>query len=214
MAASRPHVILSAAVSVDGKIATKAGYSNLSSKKDKARLHQVRSKVDAILVGKNTVRVDDPLLTVRYAKGKNPIRVVVDSRAEISPRSKILKTSGKVPTIIAVSESAPKKNLTRLSKHPVKVMTVGKNKVDIKKLLIMLKNQKIRTLLAEGGGTLNWELVRLGLVDEMIITITPYLVGGKEAITMLEGEGFSKITSRLKLDKVMRQENEVVLYYS
>lgn len=214
MAASRPHVILSAAVSVDGKIATKAGYSNLSSKKDKARLHQVRSKVDAILVGKNTVRVDDPLLTVRYAKGKNPIRVVVDSRAEISPRSKILKTSGKVPTIIAVSESAPKKNLTRLSKHPVKVMTVGKNKVDIKKLLVLLKNQKIRTLLAEGGGTLNWELVRLGLVDEMIITITPYLVGGKEAITMLEGEGFSKITNRLKLDKVMRQKNEVVLYYS
>lgn len=213
MARSRPHVILSAAISIDGKIATKTGYSKLSSKTDTVRLHKVRSKADAILVGRNTVSIDDPLLTVRYAKGKNPIRVVADSRAEISPNSRIIRTSGRVPTIIAVSESAPEKNLSRLAKHPVKILVAGKKQVDLKMLLSALKRQNIRTVLAEGGGVLNWELVSQGLVDELIITVTPYLVGGRNAVTLLEGEGFSKMTHRLRLHKVLRQGNEVVLHY-
>jgi len=73
MEKSKPYVILSAAISVDGKIATRTGDSKLSSKQDKVRLHKLRSKVDAILVGKNTVLRDNPLLTVRYTRGKNPI---------------------------------------------------------------------------------------------------------------------------------------------
>src|SRR3989338_6543970 len=77
MEKSRPHVILSAAISIDGKIATRLGDSKLSSKKDKIRLHRLRSKVDAILVGKNTIHRDDPLLTVRYVKGKNPTRIIL-----------------------------------------------------------------------------------------------------------------------------------------
>ena len=84
MEKSRPYVILSAAISIDGKIATRLGDSKLSSKKDRIRLHKLRSKVDAILVGKNTVHRDDPLLTVRYAKGKNPTRIILDSQGRIS----------------------------------------------------------------------------------------------------------------------------------
>ena len=85
-----PKIILSAAISIDGKIATKTGDSKLSSKKDLTRLHRLRSQVDAILVGKNTVKQDDPLLTVRYVKGKNPIRIVLDSHGTILKESKIL----------------------------------------------------------------------------------------------------------------------------
>ena len=93
MVKSRPRIILSAAITVDGKIATRTGDSKLSSKKDKIRLHKLRSKVDAILVGRNTVQCDDPRLTVRYVKGKNPIRIILDSQGSISSSSKIITSS-------------------------------------------------------------------------------------------------------------------------
>ena len=109
MVKSRPKVILSAAVSLDGKIATRTGDSKLSSKKDKKRLHKLRSKVDAILVGRNTVQRDDPLLTVRLVKGKNPTRIILDSLGTIPSNSKIIKTCKKVPSIIAVSKKISKK---------------------------------------------------------------------------------------------------------
>ena len=207
---------LSAAISLDGKIATKSGDSAFSSRQDKVRVHRLRAKSDAILVGKNTIDVDDPLLTVRHARGKNPTRIVLDSRAEILPTSKIIKTSNRVPTIIVVSKSAPKKNLEKLGRYPVKIILAGKNKVEIKKLLQILYKQKIRTVLLEGGGTTNWEFIKKGLVDKVIVTVTPYMTGGTKAITLVEGEGFSKIVDsfKLKLEKVKRQNNEIVLHYS
>jgi len=90
MVKSKPYVILSAATSIDGKIATRTGISHLSSKQDSIRLHKLRSKVDAILVGKNTVLRDNPMLTVRHIKGKNPIRIILDSEGNIPKNSKIL----------------------------------------------------------------------------------------------------------------------------
>src|SRR5574338_1492609 len=215
MVNSRPYVILSAATSLDGKIATKNKDSALSSKQDKIRFHKLRSKVDAILVGINTVEIDNPLLTVRYAKGKNPTRIILDSYGKISAKSKILKTCHAIPTIIVVSKRAPKKNLTRLSKYHLKIIVSDQDKVDIKKLLKILQKQNIKTILIEGGGTLNWEFIHKGLVDELIVTIAPYVVGGKDATTLVEGDGFSKITRAVKLNlqNVTRQKNEIVLHY-
>jgi len=215
MVRSRPHVILSAAISLDGKIATKNKDSTLSSEQDKVRLHKLRAKVDAILVGINTVKIDDPLLTVRYTKGKNPIRIILDSSGVISTKSKIIKTCHAIPTIIAVSKKAPKKNLARLGKYPLKIIVTGQKIIDVKKLLKTLQKQNIKTILLEGGGTLNWEFIHKGLVDELIVTITPYVVGGKDATTLVEGDGFSKITnsSKLKLQSITRQKSEIVLHY-
>ena len=216
MVKSRPHVILSAAMTLDGKIASRSGDSKLSSRKDKIRIHKLRAKVDAILIGSNTVQRDDPLLTVRYAKGKNPLRIVLDSKAIILPKSKIIKTCNKVPTIIAVSKKASRKNIGKLEKYPLEVITSGTNHVDIKKLLRILARKKIRKILLEGGGTVNWEFVRQGLVDEAIVTIAPYLVGGKNAISLVEGKGFALIekSTKLKLRKVLPLGNEIVLYYT
>lgn len=216
MEKSRPKVILSAAMSLDGKIATKTGDSELSSKQDKVRIHKLRSKVDAILVGSNTVKRDDPLLTVRYVKGKNPLRIVLDSNATISQKSQIIKTCKKIPTIIAVSRKASKQNISKLKKHTLEIMILGKNQVNIKSLLKYLSKKKIKTLLVEGGGTVNWEFIKLGLVDELIVTITPYLIGGQNAITLVEGEGFSHIhkSTKLKLTKICQLGNEIVLHYS
>lgn len=209
-------IILSAAISIDGKIATRSGDSKLSSKKDLRRLHKLRSQVAAILIGKNTVNKDDPLLTVRYSKGRNPIRIVLDSCGTISNKSKILQTSNKVKTIIVVSKKITKKNLQKLKKFPVEILIIGENQVNIKSLIKILSKRKIKTILLEGGGTINWEFIKNNLVDEFFITITPFILGGKDAITLVQGKGFDKITKshKLRLNGIKRLENDLFLHYS
>ena len=211
----RPHIIFSAAITLDGKLATRTGDSKLSSKADKNRVYKLRTKVDAILIGKNTAKLDDPLLSVHHAKKNNPIRVVLDSNATIQNNSRILRTSSKIPTIITVAESAYKKNLQRLEKLPVQIIVCGKHRINIKKLLIALRKQGIKKILIEGGGATNWAFIKANLVDEIIITITPYLVGGINATTLVDGDGFSTITKskKLKLKSARRIKNEIVLHY-
>ena len=216
MEKSRPRVILSAAISIDGKIATRLGDSKLSSKKDKIRLHRLRSKVDAILVGKNTIHRDDPLLTVRYVKGKNPTRIILDSQGTISVNSKILQTCNKVPTIIAVSKRISKVNLQKLKRFPVEIIMTGENSVNIKSLMSNLSKRKINTVLVEGGGTINWQFIQNNLFDEILITITPFIIGGIDAIIFVQGRGFDKIikSPRLQLNTIKRLENYLVLHYT
>jgi 2,5-diamino-6-(ribosylamino)-4(3H)-pyrimidinone 5'-phosphate reductase len=216
MVKSRPRVILSAAISIDGKIATHSGDSKLSSKKDRIRLHKLRSKVDAILIGKNTVHRDDPLLTVRYVKGKNPIRIILDSQGTISVNSKILQTCNKVPTIIAVSKKISKVNLQKLKKFPVEIIMSSENSINLKSLMNNLSKRKINTLLVEGGGTVNWQFIQNNLFDEILITIAPFIVGGTEAITFVQGKGFDKIikSPRLRLNTIKKLENYLVLHYT
>ena len=211
----RQRTILSAAITLDGKLATRIGDSKLSSKIDKIRVHKLRSKVDAILVGKRTVEIDDPLLSVRRIKTKNPVRVILDSRGTINTNCRILRTCSKIPTIIAVSKKAGKKDLERLKKFPVTVIVCGKDKVDIKKLLRILKEKKIKNLLIEGGGITNWSFLEENLIDEAIITISPYLLGGSDAPTLVDGNGFSTIakSTKLKLKNVTTMKNEIILHY-
>jgi 2,5-diamino-6-(ribosylamino)-4(3H)-pyrimidinone 5'-phosphate reductase len=216
MVKSRPHVILSAAMSMDGKIATRTGNSDLSSKEDLIRVHKLRASVDAILVGKNTVNIDDPLLTVKYVKGKNPIRIILDSTGSIKSTSKIIKTCKTIPTIIAVSEKATQKNITRLQRDGLDVIKCGKNKINLKKLLQILRTKNIKNLLVEGGGLTNWSFIENGFVDEIIITITPYILGGNDAISLFQGKGFDKISHAplFTLKKINRIKNELVLHYA
>ena len=215
MVSFRPHVIFSAAITLDGKLATRTGDSKLSSKKDKIRVHKLRSKVDAILIGKNTAKIDDPVLSVHNTKKKNPTRIILDSTATISTNSRILKTCSKIPTIIVVSKKAQKKNLHKLEKFPIQIIVCGKHTVNIKKLLVILKKKGIKNILVEGGGITNWAFVKENLVDEAIITITPYLVGGNTATTLVDGDGFSTIAKsiKLKLKNITKSKNEVILHY-
>ena len=119
MERSRPYVILSAAMTLDGKLGIQSKRTKLSSKSDKIRVHRLRTKVDAIIIGKNTVEYDNPLLTVRHVKGKNPIRIILDSFGTIKSNSRIVQTCKQIPTIIAVSESISKQNFKRLEKFPL-----------------------------------------------------------------------------------------------
>ena len=215
MAKSRPHIILSAAVSIDGKIATYSGESNLSSKMDLIRLHRLRRDVDAILVGKNTINVDDPLLTVRHVKGKNPIRIILDSSGTISRNSKIVKTANKISTILVVTERATRIT-SKLDKKRVEIIRCGRNKINLKKLLNILQKRGISKILLEGGGITNWYFLKEKLVDELILTVTPYILGGKDAISLVQGDGFGKMSKSpsFKLKKIKRMKNEIILYYA
>jgi 2,5-diamino-6-(ribosylamino)-4(3H)-pyrimidinone 5'-phosphate reductase len=216
MVKSRPHVTLSAAMSMDGKIATRTGNSEFSSKEDLIRVHKLRANVDAILVGKHTVMIDDPMLTVKYVKGKNPIRIILDSTASIKSTSKIIKTCKTIPTIIVVSEKASRKNIIRLKREGLEIIKCGQNKINLKKLLRILKKKNIRNLLVEGGGLTNWSFIKDGLVDEIIVTITPYIIGGSSATSLFQGKGFDKISHApmLTLKKINRIKNELVLHYA
>lgn len=215
MAKSRPHVILSAAMSIDGKIATRTHHSKLSSTKDLARVHRLRKNVDAILIGKKTVFTDDPILTVRYVKGKNPIRIILDPRANIPLTSRIIKTATKICTMLIVTQMASKKNIEKFEEKGVKVIRCGQNRIDLKKLLQILRKRGINKILLEGGGTTNWFFLKERLIDEIIITITPFVLGGQDAISLVEGLGFDKISKShlFRLKEINRIKNEVILHY-
>ena len=216
MEKSRPYVILSAAISIDGKISTRTGDSKLSSKQDFIRLHKLRSKVDAILIGKNTLLKDDPMLTVRHIKGKNPIRIILDSEGTTPQKSKILQTSKKIPTIFAVSKKISKSNLQKLQQNNIDVIIAGTNSVNLKILLKKLLTKNIKTLLVEGGGTVNWEFVKNNLFDELIVTLSPFLVGGTSSTSLISGSGFSKIldSPKIHLKSIRRLKNHLVLSYA
>jgi len=215
MEKSRPYVILSAAMTLDGKIGKNVTKIKLSSKKDKIRVHRLRAKVDGILIGKNTLDADNPTLSVRYTRGKNPVRILLDSRGTIKSSSKIIQSCNKIPTIVATTSLISKKNLLRLEKFPLEVIKCGKTSVDILRLLKILHKKRIKKILLEGGGTINWSFLKRGLVDELIITIAPYILGGSDSVTLVEGSGFKSIFSmkKLKLRKIQKFGNEIVVYY-
>ena len=215
MEKSRPYVILSAAMTLDGKIGKNKTKIKLSSKKDKTRVHRLRANVDGILIGKNTLDADNPMLSVRYSKGKNPVRILLDSRGTIKSSSKIIQSCNKIPTIIVTTNLISKKNLCRLEKFPLEVIKCGKTSVDTVKLLKLLYKKDIKKILLEGGGTINWTFLKNGFVDEIIVTITPYILGGSNSISLVEGVGFKNLfpTKKLKLEKIQKKGSELVVYY-
>lgn len=196
----RPYVILNAAMSLDGKIATVTGDSKISCEEDLDRIHMLRASVDAVMVGLGTVLADNPSLTVRRASGDNPVRVVVDSLGKTPLDAKVLDSSAR--TIIAVTTKALKRNMKRLLRKGVQVIAVGEEEVDLKKLLGKLHGLGVQRLLLEGGSTLNWGMLRRGLVDEVKVAVAPYLLGGEEARTLVGGRGFSRISKSISLNLV------------
>lgn len=210
-------MILNAAMSIDGKISTRRNDSSFSSRKDWIRVHKLRSSVDGIVVGISTVLKDNPMLNVRYySKGKNPVRIIIDSRARIPLNSRIIRSSKKIQTIVGTTRNAPIRKIKSLKKVGVQVLITGKRKVNIKSLFQQLESLGLKRILIEGGGEINWSVLKIGLVNELIVSISPVVVGGRNAKTLVEGEGISNITDGIKL-KLIRiltnNKNEIVLFY-
>ena len=196
-------------MSVDGKIAPadRVGrkFSRFMTERHQRMLHTIRSKVDAIVVGVNTVIADNPSLTVREVKGKNPLRVVLDSNARTPLESKIL--GREALTVIAVTKHAPKGRVELLRRKVEVLVLGGSQRVDLKELLGELKKRGIHSVLVEGGGEARWGFFKEGLVDELFVWVVPYIWGGRDAPTLVDGEGFLQaedaIPLKLKSTKVV-----------
>lgn len=209
----KPHVILNAAITLDGKIASRTGNSRISCDKDLLRVHELRSSVKGIMVGINTVIADDPRLTVhKIPAKKNPTRIIVDSRARIPLSARAFSSDAK--TIIAVSKKAKQDKIKKI-REKADVIICGEKKVDLKRLLDLLYKRGITSILLEGGGTLNWSMLEEGLVDEVRVAVAPTIVGGREAVTLVEGDGFNLISEgvKLKLKKQYKLGEDLILEY-
>ena len=211
------YVILNAAMSIDGKITTRKNDSSISSNIDWVRVHKLRSTVDGIVIGISTVLKDDPMLNVRYAKMvKNPARIIIDSKARIPLDSRIMRSSKKIQTFVAVTHDASLKKIKEIEKKGAKVLVIGREKVNIINLFQHLENLGLKKVLVEGGGEINWSILKSGLVNELIVTIAPIVIGGRDAKTLVEGEGISYIHNaiRMKLVKsIIQDKKEIVLIY-
>ena len=211
-------VTINTAMTIDGKIATVSGDSKISSRQDLKRVHELRSSVDAIMVGISTVLVDNPMLSVRLSKkpGINPVRIIIDSTARIPLNSRILRSAHNNITIIAVTTRASINKIKKIRNRGAIVLVAGNRDVDLRKVFSIVQNVGIQRVLVEGGGELNWSVIRQGLISELIVTIAPVIIGGRDAKTLAEGDGYRTVSKAIKLNlkRISRQRNgEVVLCY-
>jgi 2,5-diamino-6-(ribosylamino)-4(3H)-pyrimidinone 5'-phosphate reductase len=201
-------------MTLDGKIATRTRDSPISSLKDLKVLHRLRSINDAVMIGVGTLIHDDPCLTVRLIRGPSPIRVIVDGSARTPVHSRIFGEGPQV--IVAVTKQASKEGVGRLKRAGAQVIRVGSTHVDLKSLLFHLHSLGIKRVLLEGGGTLNWSMISEGLVDRIAVTVAPIIIGGRQATTLVDGEGVDKVAHAISLTLTMarRRSDEVILTYN
>jgi len=176
-----PFVTLKYAQTLDGKIATKTGDSKWISSFPSRRLaHLLRSTHQAVLVGVNTIITDDPQLTVRLVKGKNPHRIVVDSQLRSPLKAEVFKIRRGTKTILATTLRASSKKIKQFEKKGVEILFVNTNKarqVDLKDLLFKLGKKNINSVLVEGGAKIITSFLKEKLADRMIIFIAPLIMG-------------------------------------
>ena len=196
----RPEVIVNVASSLDGAIASSEGALILSTTEDWVRVHELRNSVDAILVGINTILKDDPLLSVRYIKPKDPapLRVILDTKCKIPLTAKVLQDQERLPSIIITSKKCSANKQDEIRKLGAKVASVGFEKneryLNLTDVLKILKTQfGIKKLLVEGGSTVITQFLTNRLVDIMHIFYAPVFVGGKNAKLLFEQEAIHNI---------------------
>jgi diaminohydroxyphosphoribosylaminopyrimidine deaminase / 5-amino-6-(5-phosphoribosylamino)uracil reductase len=202
----RPWVHAKWAMTLDGKIATHSGDSRwISNEASRAVVHQLRGRMDAIVVGAGTARQDDPLLTARPPGPRTATRVVVDSQAGLSLTSQLMRTVSQAPLLIAASTDAPAENVLQLTKHGVEVLQLPASQaggVDLDCLLVELGRRQFTHVFFEGGSRLFGSLFDGGYVDEVHVFITAKIVGGADAPSAVAGGGFASIDSASTLESV------------
>lgn len=213
-----PWVALKAAMTLDGKIATRTGDSKwITGAEARAYVHELRHRFMAILVGIGTAVADDPLLNCRIeGRGvRQPIRVVVDSNARLSLESQLVQTAEEYRTIVAYTRFAPEERVKALREAGVEMLLCEEKEglVDVRNLLELLGQFGIDSILLEGGGNLNYTFLSEGLVDELYAFVAPKIVGGMSAKTPVEGTGVEKMADaiNLELKNVLNIGDDVLL---
>jgi diaminohydroxyphosphoribosylaminopyrimidine deaminase/5-amino-6-(5-phosphoribosylamino)uracil reductase len=187
METNLPFITLKFAQTLDGRIATATGHSKwISCDKSLTYAHKLRAQHDAILVGINTIITDNPELTVRHVRGRNPLRVVVDSKLKISPKAKVLQTTGKVKTLIATTKKPDDPAFKKISATGAIVLPCRANKkgrVDLKDLFKKLAVRNISSVLVEGGARVITSVLENNLAQRIVVVIAPKIMGtGTQAV--------------------------------
>ena len=210
-----PLVTLKFAQTLDGRIATATGDSRwISSDKFRRLAHQLRATHDAVMVGIDTVLADNPQLTVRLVKGRNPTRVILDSKLRIPLDAEVVKNKEVASTIIATTPHADEKKLSRLREMGIEVLVVKEDKngeVDLRHLLSTLGKREISSVLVEGGAGVITSLLHQNLADKLVVAIAPKIMGkGIEAVGELNIREVSQ-TLKLSFRKVYKAAEDLVI---
>lgn len=220
----RPYVVVNVAMSADGKLSTRERRQvKISGTEDFGRVDRLKAGSDAVMVGIGTVLADDPTLTVKGEEcrkyrlkkgaGEHPARIVVDSRARIPVDASVLH-KGSGLRIVAVSAKADPARVAALRKNATVIIT-GNDRVDLPALMEELGKMGIRRIMVEGGGELIAGLIREGVVDEIYTFIGNLIIGGRDAPTLADGEGFitEEEFSRLTLTGSRRIGDGILLHW-
>jgi diaminohydroxyphosphoribosylaminopyrimidine deaminase/5-amino-6-(5-phosphoribosylamino)uracil reductase len=199
-----PFVILKVAATLDGKMATRNGDSKwISGEASRHLVHQWRDRVDGVLVGIGTVLKDDPMLTSRIKKGRDPYRIVLDSRLKIPEEAKVINTSPS-KTIIASTEIAPKDKIEKLEQKGVQIFLLDskEGKINLKSCLSKLGEIGMMSLMVEGGSRVNGSFLDEGLIDKLFLFLSKKIMGDPHALGIFGGKGTSSVQEVIVLNEM------------
>ena len=216
----RPHVLMISEITADGKLTLGKGVSSkvlmkYMSHEAEVMLHQTRAEYDAIMVGSNPIKIDNSNLTVRLAEGKSPLRVIPNASADLSPDSNVFNVQN-APTVLAVTKKAPEERLKLFREKGVSVVFAGEETIDFPRLMdILVREFGVKSLIIEGGPTLNWFMLHHRLVDEIRLIHMPFIVGGEDTPSLVGGKRLGSENDMIKLDLTgtrMAGENLITEY--
>ncbi len=197
----RPYVVMKYAMTMDGKIASYTGASQwITGEEARRHVHKQRKWLSAIMVGVGTILADDPMLNCRIEGGRDPIRIVCDSNLRTPAESKLVQTAGKIPTILATCCKEEARHRLYLDAGcRIMVIPEQNGRVDLKILMKHLGEEKIDSILLEGGAGLNWSALGSGIVHRVQTYVAPKILGGEDAKSPVEGKGFPDPESAVRL---------------
>lgn len=219
-----PFVLMKYAMTLDGKIATRTGHSKwISGEMSRERVQQTRNALKGIMVGIGTVLNDNPKLTCRMEDGRNPVRIICDSKLRIPLSSNVVMTAKEIPTVVATIEPYPEYNRfwheqkEELEKAGVEILVVKElnGQLDLQDLMVKLGKMQIDGVLLEGGSTLNYSALQAGIVNRIEAYVAPKIFGGAGFYTPVGGEGVELATNALgcNLVSVEKVGKDVLLTY-
>lgn len=218
-----PYVTIKAAMTLDGKIATRTGDSRwITGEKARRHVHLLRARAGAVMVGIGTLLADDALLTARLEPmaPRQPLRIVIDSRLRTPVDSALVRSAtsypAEMPVLIVTTDEAPQENQARLERNGIEILRLPaqqNGRVDLAVLMPILAERQIISVLCEGGGELNAGLVQSKLAHQALFFIASKLIGGRQAPTPLEGEGCEKMADAYVLHdmEIHRFEPDIAL---